>query len=167
MTDQTARQRRGPVFKIPLTKWQRRQNHLREQLSNNRALIGFTPDGQAVVNPVQAELRRLFKGIVSRSAAARLEGMAGTPKRLRKDPSTRKARFNGEFVPARSRFAGQGHGEVTYVPVEQANRLTTEGGREARRVRLAERDERSAEYRAGLARKVAEMAAQEASEASA
>lgn len=138
MTDQAARQRRGPVFKIPLTKWQRRQKHLQEQPSNNRALIGFTPDGQAVVNPVQAELRRLFKGIVSRPMAAQLEGIKN------RNPSTHEAV------------------EPTTVHVEQTNRLCTVEGREARRVRLAERDKRSAEYRVGLARKVAEMVAHEA-----
>lgn len=134
MTDKTSRQRRGPVFKIPLTRW---------QPSINRALVGFTPDGQPVVNPVQAGLRRVFKGIVSRPVAARLEGIRN------RNPSTHE--------PA----------ETTTVHVEQSNRLCTETGREARRVTLAERDERSAEYRAGLARKVAEMAAREATGASA
>lgn len=143
MTDQTARQRRGPVFNVPLTKWQRRQKHLQEQSSINRALIGFTPDGQAVVNPVQAELRRLFKGIVSRPAAARLEGIRN------RNPSTHEAP------------------DVTTVHVEQSNRLCTVEGRETRRVRLAERDERVAEYRVGLARRVAEMAACEGTWASA
>lgn len=143
MTDQTARQRRGPVFKIPLTRWQRRQKHLQERPSNSRALIGFTPDGQAVVNPVQAELRRVFKGIVSRPTAARLEGI--------------KNRNTSTHEPV----------DVTRVHGEQSNRLCSEAGRESRRVSLAERDERAAEYRGGLARKVAEIAAREATEASA
>lgn len=149
MTDQASRQRRGPVFNIPLTKWQRRQKHLQEQPSNTRALIGFTADGQAVVNPVQAELRRLFKGIVSRPVAARLEGMKY------RSPSTRT--YAHEFAEM----------EPVVVHVEQTNQLCSEDDRGARRVSLAERDRRTGECLVDLRERVALRAAERALEASA
>lgn len=157
---------RGSRLVDPLRRRREAQARARaQQPLNSRALVGYTPDGTMVGNPLQAELRRMFKGVRTRQEAARLEGDAPTPKRLRKDPSTRKARFNGEYIPAASKFAGQGHGDVEYVPVERTNRLVTVGQRDTRRLRLAERDKHAEAYRVELAKRVAERVAQEATEA--
>lgn len=53
-----------------------------------------------------------------------------------------------------SRQSGQGHGERTYVPVRQTNRMVSEEARERRRLTLAARDTADRAYLEALQERV-------------